>query len=245
MESIFPALEITIGYFTINLEESSKWPPANTINPPSKGNYLVPLTSTLLGLSLAAIVSRLYSRAFLVKRFGIDDILILPGFLAVVALTVSMIMSLEYGWGKHIWDNELKNARMTALLGYIVQIACAVAGVFTKLSLLFSYFRFAPKQLRKWIWIVIVFVACWGVGLLMPIVLSCIPINIFWDSLVRGPTDQCIPASGIRIVQYMQGSLNIFSDLVILVLPLPTIWKLALPSRQKWSVVVILALWTL
>jgi hypothetical protein len=51
----------------------------------------------------------------------------------------------------------------------------------------------------------------------------------FWD--VRIP-HHCIDQIKFELAAAM---LNIVIDLAIMVLPLPTIWSLQLPNRQKWA----------
>ncbi|KAF3940593.1 hypothetical protein ABW19_dt0209220 [Dactylella cylindrospora] len=234
---------ITIGYFTITFKDILSWPPPNTENPPVKGEYLIPIVSILLALSTIAIICRIYSRALIVNTFGIDDVLIVPAYLGAVSLIVAEIISLQGGWGRHIWDNDLKDARLLALCGYVAQVSVGFSGMFSKLSILFSYFRFAPKKLRYWVWATIVFVTLWGVGLMVPIILSCVPIELYWNTIFRTPDMKCLSPLAIRTIQYVQAGLNIFSDLLVLILPIPTIWHLQMPVRQKWSCAVIFTLW--
>ena len=40
---------------------------------------------------------------------------------------------------------------------------------------------------------------------------------------------------------YVQGIFNIVSDLFILVLPIPVVWRLQMPQRKKWGVFAIFA----
>ncbi|KAF3197763.1 hypothetical protein TWF106_004121 [Orbilia oligospora] len=56
---------------------------------------------------------------------------------------------------------------------------------------------------------------------------------------------KCFSPFQIRILQYTSCSLNILSDVIILVLPIPTVWKLKMPPRQKWTCALIFMLWTI
>lgn len=214
-------------------------------NPHTKGNYLVPVMSVLLALSTISVVLRIFSRAFILRKLGVDDFLIIPGYLAAVTLTVAELISLKYNWGMHVWDVSLDNALMIALCAYIVQVATAVSVMFSKLSILVSYLRFATPRLRIAVWITIAFVTLWCLGIMLTAILSCIPVHLYWDTYVRTPEMKCLSASSQRFLEYLQGGLNIVSDFIVLLLPLPTIWRFNLPVRQKMSVTIILALWSM
>ncbi|KAI9848401.1 MAG: hypothetical protein M1837_000195 [Sclerophora amabilis] len=61
-----------------------------------------------------------------------------------------------------------------------------------------------------------------------PTFLKCIPLAAAWDmTIVRG---KCINTELLGIAS---AALNVFLDLAIIVLPMPTVWKLQLPTRQK------------
>ena len=58
-------------------------------------------------------------------------------------------------------------------------------------------------------------------------VFHCKPVNMLWDPAVKG---MCINYDDVLITM---ASLNIGTDVLILCLPLPQLWKLQLPARTK------------
>lgn len=60
------------------------------------------------------------------------------------------------------------------------------------------------------------------------------PIASSWDLSVKSTS--CI---NIHAVYYVNNSLNIVSDIAILVLPIPMIWQLQLPKRQRVGILAI------
>ncbi|EPS39767.1 hypothetical protein H072_6447 [Dactylellina haptotyla CBS 200.50] len=238
------SIYIVIGYYAIKLEERLTFPPPNTINPERRGHYLVPILSVLLSVSTLATVLRTYTRVFVVRKFGHDDILIIPAYLAALILTIAEIISLDAGWGLHVWDFRLEDARKLTISGYTVQTCMAACCLLTKLSILISYLRFAPSGLRFWAMVTIGFVTLWTLGLMIPLILSCFPPHLYWDTYFRTPGMKCFSPFTIRILQYTTCSLNILTDIIVLFLPIPTIWNLHMPTRQKWSCVLVFALWT-
>lgn len=67
----------------------------------------------------------------------------------------------------------------------------------------------------------------------------CKPIRMIWDVTVQG---NCIN-DYVQVV--VTGAFNIFSDLAILVLPLPMLWRLQLGINHKLSLIGIFALGSL
>ncbi|KAK6507195.1 hypothetical protein TWF481_005645 [Arthrobotrys musiformis] len=238
-------LKIVIGYYEIPLAEKLSWPPPNTVNPQRRGHYLLPILGILLFLSTAATILRIYTRLFVVRTFGHDDILILPAYLAALSIVIAEIKSLEAGWGLHVWDFLLEQTRLLVITGYAVQVSVGVCCWLTKMSILLSYLRFAQGKLRLYVKISLVFVTLWSIALLIPIILSCYPPHLYWDTYLRTPDMKCFSPFQIRILQYTSCSLNILSDLIILILPIPTVWNLKMPPRQKWTCVLIFMLWTI
>ncbi|KAF3930885.1 hypothetical protein ABW19_dt0204970 [Dactylella cylindrospora] len=241
-------VHITIGFYRIPLTEKLSWPPPSP-NPPRKGNFLVEFMSVLLGISTIAVILRLYTRAFLLRRLDLDDLFIIPGYLAAIGVNVSEIYTLKAGWGYHVWDFDLNNARLITVAGYSVQITITFSCLFTKLSLLLSYLRFAPpgRRLRFWILATIIFTTAWNLGFIIPCIISCNPPHLYWDTYIRTPEvdAKCLSPVQVRIFQYLLCGFNIISDIITMVLPIPTVWKLQLPRRQKWSLLAIFLAWTI
>ena len=81
--------------------------------------------------------------------------------------------------------------------------------------------------LRKATYVTLVFVIVISLWSVFSSVLFCFPLPAYWDRSVAG---KCLP----REARWVSGAtLNIVSDFTILVLPLPTIWRLSIAKRQK------------
>jgi hypothetical protein len=64
------------------LEDLLHFPAPNYVNPETRGNGLIILNSIFLGIATVFIVLRICSRCFVRKWFGIDDILIILGYVS-------------------------------------------------------------------------------------------------------------------------------------------------------------------
>jgi hypothetical protein len=106
---------------------------------------------------------------------------------------------------------------------------------FVKISICCLYLRLSPKRtLRLSVYVVVSFVVAYSFSSILVIIFACNPIAATWDlALEVLPTTTCIDEPAAYIAQ---AGINIFADLVILILPMRTIWGLQLPLRQKISV---------
>lgn len=97
-----------------------------------------------------------------------------------------------------------------------------------KLSVLVFYLRvFVNKGLRMATKIALTFVCLWSIGNLLQVFLLCRPFARSYDPTVPGECGDQV-ASFIAI-----GAFNIISDIVILGLPLPTVWSLKMTTAAK------------
>lgn len=120
-----------------------------------------------------------------------------------------------------IWSS----ARQLNILNVITY---GIAASFVKWSILALYIAIFPQQkFRYWVW----FLAIINLGSLIAIVLvtclQCIPLDALWDPTVKGT---CINFSYFSI---FNTSFSFSLDLVILISPLPLVWKLKLSTRKR------------
>lgn len=103
-----------------------------------------------------------------------------------------------------------------------------------KFSILLFYVRLfgtAPSfVLLVRIFMVIIF--CWQVSITLETFLLCRPLAYNWDTTVPGGV------CGDRNAAYIiAGSLNVGTDLLVMLLPMPNIWKLQMPMSQRFGLV--------
>lgn len=67
--------------------------------------------------------------------------------------------------------------------------------------------------------------------------MQCTPISFFWDKSIQGGF--CI--DGV-LFYFVTAGISTFTDLWILVMPMPMVWGLHLPLRQRLIIMVLFAL---
>ncbi|KEY66070.1 hypothetical protein S7711_08888 [Stachybotrys chartarum IBT 7711] len=115
-------------------------------------------------------------------------------------------------------------------LMYVGNVFYAAAIATTKVSIVASYLRIFPgKTFRLVMYITAGIVICHGVAAIPAMIFQCSPISAAWDFTIQGA--RCYP-----LVNYLYAStgINIVTDLVLCIYPVPYFWKLNLPRKQKF-----------
>lgn len=112
------------------------------------------------------------------------------------------------------------------LVAYELIYATSISTI--KISVLVFYLRvFVNRGLRLATMAALTFVGLWTVGNTLQVFLVCRPFARTYDPSVEGECGDQV-ASFIAI-----GAFNIVTDIIILTLPLPTIWSLKMATPAK------------
>jgi hypothetical protein len=106
----------------------------------------------------------------------------------------------------------------------------------TKISVLLLFLDiFAIAWPRKATYILLVLVSLFGAWAALSSILACVPIQIFWK---QGPGAGSGCIAGVP-KWYADAVGNLVLDIAIFCLPLPVVWPMVLPWRQKiWLYIV-------
>lgn len=117
------------------------------------------------------------------------------------------------------------------------QILYGTAQSLAKFSYLFFYLRiFINKGFIFAVEIMIGIVIAWWTANVLQVFLICRPFNMNWNVNVEG-------VCGDRPAAYTAfGAINLITDVAILLLPIPTVWKLKMPVSSKVGICAIFAI---
>ncbi|KAM0432971.1 hypothetical protein ACHAPT_004676 [Fusarium lateritium] len=179
-------------------------------------------------LALASVGLRLYSRHLKAQKLWWDDYAIIFS-MAWNLIVVGFIFAMHScGMGLHADKVDPKDIVMMAKWLVVAEVLYAWNLGWTKLSLLLMYYRiFRVPYFKKMAWIVSTFVFAWVICITFLFIFICIPVEKLWYPDVPG---RCINQVGTWIAN---AASTIFTDVVILMLPLPPIWKLQLGRSEK------------
>lgn len=108
---------------------------------------------------------------------------------------------------------------------------------FSALTLFVRLFR--PRPFRLVTYIIMGCLGIIGLWTALSGFFFCNPVHAFWSTSEEVRNTKCLPAGP---VWFTNGALQTLTDVVILILPMPLLWKLQLPTRQKWGIIVVFGL---
>lgn len=108
----------------------------------------------------------------------------------------------------------------------------------TKISILMQYLRiFATTTAMRYATLAtLAFVILYTLEAILLSIFSCTPVDLFWN---RTKTGHCVD---FKALWFTHAALNIFSDVLIISLPMPVIKNLNIPRKQKFALMAIFAL---
>ncbi|KAL8820396.1 MAG: hypothetical protein Q9223_001387, partial [Gallowayella weberi] len=184
-------------------------------------------------LATISVVLRIVARHLSRKSLALNDYMILFALGATLSMALATIISVAAGGAglsKHqLSSNELRiywKVYSTSMFAII--ITWPIAQSCTKISILLFYIHLFPtKPFRFAAYTLIVVVTLWMIQQSLASLLLCQPISYNWDASVNG---HC----GNVAANCLAGAVvNTFTDILILILPMPTIWHLHVPLRNK------------
>lgn len=134
----------------IPLKKFLEWPNANYVDPHTRGNELLAINITFLILVTLAVIVRMYHRISK-RNLGLDDffLVIAYGFVVGTAAVV-LLANQRYGWDRHIWDVPLPMIQSANIIAFIAKLTFVFASSFTRLSLIFQYYRLIRESDTLW-----------------------------------------------------------------------------------------------
>ncbi|KAK3994350.1 hypothetical protein QBC44DRAFT_43697 [Cladorrhinum sp. PSN332] len=203
----------------------------------SRVGEIIAILSVASILSTLVVSLRCYSRAVILRSFGLDDALIVPAQILTLASALAIGLEAKYGLGRHIWMMPDEDYIPYLKCFYSSIILYNVAVCMTKISILLQYKRIFPNPiLRKIIKFGLGFLILWGITLCFLLPLVCIPVAAFWDPDVEG---FCLDSGTIW---YVMAGLNVATDFAVFSIPIPVISSLHLPKRQKAMLFIVFTL---
>ncbi|OBT55762.1 hypothetical protein VE04_03377 [Pseudogymnoascus sp. 24MN13] len=183
------------------------------------------------------IIIRIWTRIKLKSGLGYDDWTILFSFINSLAVSTLMMASCAYGFGQHNANLSVYNRKMTFKLFYVAQAFYKITINLTKASILLLYLRiFIQRPFRIMCYVMLGIILSYMVATFFSSVFQCTPISRAWDKSIHG---SCI---SIPKNWYANAGFSIATDFIILVLPMPIIYKSYLPSNQKVALMFVFAL---
>jgi len=193
------------------------------------------IVAVLAALVIIICGSRLYVRKFITKSFGIDDYMVIVAMFWVLAFAAFSIIITFYGLGRQQADVSNADLEIFLKIYYVAIATYLVVASSVKTSLMVFLMRNFPQKYIQWTgWGLIAFLAVFAISGSLATILQCNPINAFWDKAL--PNYTCFSANTLFGILMYQGVLMFITDVIIITLPMPIIWKLQMPLKKRLMV---------
>ncbi|KAH8770813.1 hypothetical protein F5883DRAFT_642774 [Diaporthe sp. PMI_573] len=202
---------------------------------------VIGVSALFIALSTLFTGTRLYTRFTVYQQFWWDDWSMVVAWIGTIVLCTLFMLMMQHGGGMHHQDTPLAEYKRYVEIFQDLQMVARTSMFFAKLSILLLYVRlFFPKGVSRsalwWIIQVVVWLNfLYTLGLILAIALQCVPQNRPYGSSC---VDQYMVLISASII-------NIISDILVLVIPMASLWRLNMSRRRKLAVWALFAFGTL
>ncbi|KAL2825090.1 hypothetical protein BDW59DRAFT_172580 [Aspergillus cavernicola] len=196
-----------------------------------------PLLIVLIILSSLAVTLRIVGR-LIGSKLGLDDGAMLLTLAITLALTILTYFQSAMCLGKDIWTVPFDTITKFIYQYYVCEILYVASITFSKISMLLLFLRLFQMHFRLANYLALAFTVAWGLALFLALVFSCQPISYFWTMWDGEHEGEC--TNNTKLV-WAHACTNIFLDVVIIGLPMPTLFQLTLSWRRKVGVCMMFA----
>ncbi|KAM7197565.1 hypothetical protein V8F33_005531 [Rhypophila sp. PSN 637] len=214
------------------------WPTPNYENPESRGPSLLIIEVITLLLALLALAIRLYVKFGLLRKPRWDDYLMIMAAVSATGLTISICLANTlYKWDHHIWDLQFDDLVTARKVSLAAQLLYLLASTVAKISILLSYIALAvpDSTLHRASQVTIVFIVLSNLSIFIVILAQCKPVSSYWN--IMKVNEDCHIREGHFLMA--QAGMTVIMDLLVWILPLPTLYKARLPFRQRLALIVL------
>ncbi|OTA81659.1 hypothetical protein M434DRAFT_401328 [Hypoxylon sp. CO27-5] len=189
---------------------------------------------------IMAVSLRFYTRLASAASLGIDDwITILSMFICIGLSIIQIIATTKGGLGTHqqLVDGRVAHTEQLYIYEktkYTYQLL-GTAGLWViKLSVLFFYRRiFSVRISRIANNVLIGLTMFWGLAFTLTVAFQCTPVSTLWDKFEIEYGDSCIEVQPFYLSIAVS---DLILDLIIFIAPIPHVYHLQMPMRQKLAV---------
>ncbi|CZR59409.1 uncharacterized protein PAC_09301 [Phialocephala subalpina] len=190
---------------------------------------------TLVPTALASIlvIARLYSKGVLIKKWRLDDTLIVIAWVLNLGFSLLNCLYARYGMGHHAEFMRPSDQGTVLKLQFASRLLFQSTLCISKLGICVFYHRvFQDHTSRILVYLIIGFLIISTIPVQTLVILLCHPVTRPWNF---GP-EKCLP----RI--YVSGISNILADVLLMAFVIPRILPLQIGRKQKISLLFVLSL---
>ncbi|KAK4125793.1 hypothetical protein N657DRAFT_568058 [Parathielavia appendiculata] len=191
--------------------------------------------AVFFGICPVLVGLRIWARLRKGGKLGADDWTAVAALVFVLLTSAFLVTSCQYGMGRH-WVTIKGNDRFeTNKYFYMSQITYKAAINLVKCSILLLYLRLfhVVHWFRYSCWALLAAVATYCTASILATIFQCRPIIRALDKDTPGT---CIDTAKFW---FANAGFSIATDIIILLLPMPLVWKLGVPIAQKLALMAV------
>jgi hypothetical protein len=151
-----------------------------------------------------------------------------------MAMQISTWITLPRQLGAHFTELLPENASFQHRIQYSSGITWTVATVTCKMAVLWMYTHiFPPSKGRIAIWIAMGCSVAYAIAFIPIFMTACSPPSAAWALDPMVAVAKCHP---IQRQEFASVSVNMALDAAVVLIPLPAVWKLQMPTHKKIQV---------
>lgn len=211
--------------------------------PPTETRGPMLLKSSWIQLAIATpfVLGRMYARIKQIGKLRLDDYLMIMSWVFGIITNGLVTEAVRWGFGRHIYYLTEEEATQSIRWSFIVAPFAYFFLVFGRVSFAVSLIiLIGTNKWRRWFlyllilgqFVVNLVMAGVGIG-------NCNPVHKAWD---RDTPGTCLDPRIRRYTGYTQGVFNIFTDLVLAILPAVVISQLNLKRKLKVGLISLMGL---
>ncbi|OCL04253.1 hypothetical protein AOQ84DRAFT_380783 [Glonium stellatum] len=207
------------------------------------------LASAAIGLIVSYVVLNFFGIVVLGLRFVAmnrtgrasksHDWLCAVSLVFLIAYSIDTIIGTVFGdIGIHITEVPFNRLAIALKTFFVSQFFWAISISTFRLSILFLYTQLfkAADYFRYSAYMMITIVCLFFVGSITTTLRMCKPVQFSWDKKIVGGT-----CGDIGTAELAAAAFNLVLDVLIVLLPLPVVWRLRLPREKKISITITFA----
>lgn len=173
------------------------------------------------------VVARIATR-IAVSQLGWDDAAVVGSLLMSLMVSICMQLAIENGYGMHKADLETDQLRLALKLFFFAQTPYKISVCLNKVAaILFCLRIFISQNFRIAAFIVMGIIIAWSIGGVGATIWQCVPIAGAWNKSLGA---RCINSDRFWVAYAV---MNVLTDIMVLVLPIPSVLQLQLKLREK------------
>ncbi|KAG6027702.1 hypothetical protein E4U41_000860 [Claviceps citrina] len=203
---------------------------------PSRGTDLLSVNIVFCVVAGITVLARCYTRAVLVKAFGLDDCIMILATTFFTAYCICSSRGVRYGTGHHMNDLDMHDISLALKYWWLCYLLFSLTMIACKLSFAWFLHRITTQRLHTVIiYCASLFTVLAGLAFFLVTLFQCRPISFYWNKEQRGGT--CLPMNIVMALAYLYSVLSVLTDFTLAILPAFVIWNLQLQRRTKIAVI--------